>query len=162
MSFLRSRHVVTFFIAFILYIIHISVIGVLIHGVGLTTEIIPFFEELSKYIGLSISGLCGVYWVSIFGIEEALSFIFKYHSKVGWSQIIVIRFVALVFHFVLLWLQYYGFKTYRKTGKFRYTIIYFTMAVGFHYLWNMGGGILILYHVIEPALNWFSISLVGG
>jgi hypothetical protein len=62
----------------------------------------------------------------------------------------------------LLGIQYYGFKTYRETGKFKYTLIYFTMAVVAHYLWNLGGGILILYHVIEPALKWFSISLVGG
>lgn len=161
MNFLRSRLVVTFFIAFIIFILHSSVIQYLMYS-KVHTEIIPLLEETSKFIALTVSPLCGVFWTSMFAAEEGLSYILKYREKTGLFQIVIIRIVAFLFHFFLLGVQYYGLITYRKTGIFRYRIYLFVIAVGFHYLWNMGASMFVLYYVVEPVLNFLSFSLVRG
>jgi RsiW-degrading membrane proteinase PrsW (M82 family) len=126
------------------------------------SDIIPFLEETSKFITLTVSPLCGVYWTLMFGMEEGLSYILKYKEKAGLVPMIIIRTIALMYHFFLLGIQYYGLKEYRKTGKFIYRFIYFGLAVMFHYFYNSGGAILILYYIVEPVLNLVSISLARG
>lgn len=161
MNFLRSPAVVSFFLAIIFYVLHITVVSILMKY-NVTDEVVPFIEESFKFITLSVSGYCGLFWTAMFGIEEGLTFVSKYQHKVGLYPIYIIRSVALMFHFFLLGIQYYGFRQYRKTKSYMTLVWFFTFAVCAHYLWNRGIGIIFIMYVIEPVMNFFSMSLVRG
>jgi len=119
--------------------------------------IVPLVEECFKFATLMVSGYTGIFWTAMFGMDEALAFIKKYHNK---DNIIQMRIIALMFHFCLLYVQYYGIRLYKRGWGFSNAIWFFIIAVSMHYLWNWGLGAIFIFYVLKPFLNIFSISIM--
>jgi hypothetical protein len=135
-QFFRSNYVILFFIAGGLFYL-LDFIAIIITSLNLSFLTMPLIEEIFKSISLSINPICGVFFTSIFGIAEGLSYIFKFKQTIILSGLIKGRTLAFLFHFFLLGIQYIGWKKYRETIKKYYIFKYLALAIYLHYMWNI-------------------------
>lgn len=100
----------------------------------------PFIEEIFKLEAIIFSPECGVFYTTIFSVNELFMYLSLAHNKLPFSYIFPVRIICISLHYALLALQLYGFKKYQETKDSFWVVVAFIVAVFIHLLWNNGLG----------------------
>lgn len=114
---------------------------------------VPLIEESFKTLAIILGGAIALGFTILFGIFEATNYIFEALDKgpVHYSYIIF-RILCIFLHLGLLYVQWYGFKSYQQGKGAIHWLLGFLTAYSIHYIWNVGAGKVFLNLTLDVCI----------
>lgn len=116
----------------------------------------PFFEEFFRFVSVFMGGIIQYAYTLFFSLSEFYDFIRWYKITVNNNvplEFYFVRFLAVLIHFILLFVQIFLFKEYLKTKKVFYLINGYLFAVMLHLIYN--------FYLAKHVARFFSIGIGG-
>lgn len=113
--------------------------------------LIPINEEGFRFISVAIGSPLSWLFTTIFSIQEYFLYIEKINITYGYVpySLMMVRVICVCVHFILLFIQFYGWKVSKKLKKKRYFYLSYLIAVLFHTLWNTKYSMMVCYYLFR-------------
>ena len=102
----------------------------------------PITEELSRTLSILIGGYTTYLYTLFFSVGEFVDYLIDFSENVGpvTLDFLILRFVCILAHFFLLWIQVFGYKMSKKYNERRWFWLAILVAILWHYAFNTGIG----------------------
>jgi len=137
------RFILGSFYAFVMWVVCATINQLLCnqfgYGSGLFYFFVPFNEETIRFFSLTQGHPMSWLYTTIVVIQEFISYAVRVENEIGYipDYFVPVRIVCSIVHFILLGIEYYGWRLYKKHNKIYYIMITYLFAVTLHYLWNI-------------------------